>query len=231
MTDHDVVFPAKSHQLLEQFRRGVRAGRHIGIVDPHQLHTAQIPFLQRLKVGLPPLLFQQVILHHLCPQQLRHRAIGGITGVGHQYRISEVEEGHRDMQDTLFRADQRQHLGSCQLHSVDTVIPLSVGSPQLRDTGIGLVGMHIGSLHCFTECLDGLLRWHPVRGSHRQADHIPPFGIHACYLGQLYREIILFNCFDMCCRFNHLHSSSHFILFTSLLNSFLPCTRPAPLGY
>ena len=192
MTNHDLMLLAKGHQLLKQLQRCIGTSRHIRVIYPHQLHPAQVSLLQSLKVRLPSLLLQQVILHHLCPQQLRYGSVSGITGIGDQHSISEVQEGHRDMQDPLLGAYQRQYLSRRQGDVIETLVPISICFSQLRDSRIWLIGMHIRLACSIAEHLNCLLRRHPIGCSYRQTDHVFTFGIHTGHFSQFHREIVFF---------------------------------------
>ena len=63
--DDDVVAAGKIHKLLIELTGGTTAGRHVGIVCPHDFHTVQIHRLQLFEVGLPSFLFQQVVIQNL----------------------------------------------------------------------------------------------------------------------------------------------------------------------
>ena len=60
--NHNIMAACKVYQLFIQFHRGVRSGRHIGIVGPHNLDAAQVHLLQFIKIGLPMVVFAQMCI-------------------------------------------------------------------------------------------------------------------------------------------------------------------------
>ena len=68
--DNDVVFLCKRHQTLISLTTCTPSGGHVGIVGPHEFHTAQVHLLQLIEIGLPSIILPQVVVHDLSSKNL-----------------------------------------------------------------------------------------------------------------------------------------------------------------
>ena len=80
------------HKTLVGLATGVAACRHVRIVGPHELHVGEVHLFQLVKVGLPTVVFAQVIIDDLCTENLAQRCVGGVAGVGHQHFLAWVDK-------------------------------------------------------------------------------------------------------------------------------------------
>ena len=199
VTDDDAVPTPKVDQALQQLVRRVRTCRHVRIIGPHQLDrwaqrrlTFGHEVLQRLKVGLPSARRLKRVRNQLRTHQTAHRAISRVSRVGHQDAFAGVEEGHRDVQDALFRPDERQHFTfRIQRDAIPLFVPRRVASTQLGHTRVGLIAVHIGACHLAPERLDSHLRRRQVGAADAEADHAFTGGIHGRHFLQFLGEVIL----------------------------------------
>ena len=86
--EQDAVFAGKSDQTLEQILFGQSSGRHVRIVDNHQLDALHSLTFDLLEIGLPSVRLAQFVIDTDSAGDLCRRTIGRITRVGHQYLVS-----------------------------------------------------------------------------------------------------------------------------------------------
>ena len=121
--NNDAMLLGKLHQSFVGLHLRSATSRHIGIVGPKQTglggqspcssHRGDSPrdnFFQLVEIGLPAIVLTQVVIHDIGTQNLRQRSIGRIARIGYQHAVARIDESQRDMQDTLFRANQWQQL-------------------------------------------------------------------------------------------------------------------------
>ena len=192
VVDHyDIVVLGKAHQPLVGLAACPSTRRHIGIVGPHQLHARQVHALQLLKIRLPTVILAQVVVDNLRTEDFRQRRICRISGIRHQHLVARIHESQRDMQDTLLRTYQRQHLGlRVKVNIIPTLVECRHGLTQLRRTHRRLISV-CSWLSChLTQFLDGLLRWWHVRTANGQTDNVLAFGIELCHFFQFSTEVV-----------------------------------------
>ena len=140
--DDDAVLTCEAHQTLVGLAAGAATCRHVGIVGPHQFHTREVHPLQFVEVGLPTVVLAQVVVHNLRTENLRERRVSGIAGIGHQHLVAGIDEGQRDVQDALLRADERQNLGfRVEVDVVPALVESGHRRAQLGRTHRGLVAV------------------------------------------------------------------------------------------
>ena len=121
--DDDTLAAGKVDQALIQLGRGIGTGGHVGIVGPHELHTAEVHTLQLLEVGHPSILLLEVVVHHLGTEQTAQRGVGGVARIRHEHLFARVHESQRHVQYTLLGANEWLYLAlGVELHAVPTLI-------------------------------------------------------------------------------------------------------------
>ena len=199
VTDDDAVPAPEVDQALQQLVRRVRACRHVRIIDPHQLDrrtqgrfTLGHELLQRLKVWLPSARRIERVRNQLRAHESAHRAVGRVARIGHQDAFAGVEEGQRDVQDTLLRSDEWQHLAiSIERDAIPLFVPRCVAPAQLGHARVGLIAVHVGACCLALQGLDGHLRGRQVGAADAEANHAFAGGIHGRHFLQFLGEVVL----------------------------------------
>ena len=188
---HDIVVACKLHQMLIGLLLCWSSCGHIRIVGPHQLHSAEVHLFQCFKVGLPSVLWQQVIVDHLGSQQIAQTCIGGISGIGNQNLFAWVYEGECHMQDALLAAYQRLYLTiGIQCHVIPSLIESGHSLTQFGCAHCGLIAVHIWSACLLTQHLYSLLGRRHVGTAYGQRDDILSFGIESGHFLAFAAEVI-----------------------------------------
>ena len=181
----------EGHQLFVSLAAGIASSGHVGIVGPHQFHAAQVHALQFLEVGLPAVIFAQVVVYHLGTQYLAQRGVGGVARVGHQYLLAGVDKGERHMQDAFLRPDERLDLRlRIEGHAIPPLVEVCHRLTQFGRTHGGLVTVGIGIVGHFAEFLDGLLGWGHVGTADSETDDVFALGIELCHFLEFAAEIV-----------------------------------------
>ena len=189
--DDDAVTPAKLDQTSKQLDRGVGAGRHVGVVDPHEFDAVERQRLELIEVGLPPVLLVEVVGEDFGLGQPAHRAVSGVAGVGYQHPVAGVEEGEADVQDALFRADERLNFAlGVEFYAIPAGIPVGKSLPQFGNAHVGLVAVGVGAPALGAERLDGIGVGRPVGAPDAQADDVETLGVESGNLFELAREVV-----------------------------------------
>ena len=196
---------AEIHQSGIQVLRRRSACRHVRIVGPHDLDSAQVHLLQSIEIRLPAVFFAEVICHNLRLDQFRRRRVCRITRIRHQNLVSLVQKSQGDQQYGFLGADQRLYFClRVELYSIPAGIPLGESLAQLRQADIALVGVAAGLEGRGAEGADGLLRRHPVWRADAEIDDrllacSLTRSIHGCDLLELAREVIFLDRFGPVC--------------------------------
>ena len=181
--NHDAVILGKLHQAFVGFTLGTASRRHVGIIGPHQFHSREVHLLQLLEVGLPTVVLAQIVVHDIRTEDLRERGVGGVAGIGHQHAIPRIHEGQRHVEDTLLRADQRQHLGlPIQIYIVPTLVEESHRLAQFGCSHRHLIAMGIGVVSHLTEFFHRLGRRGHIGTADRKTDNVLTLGVHLGHL-------------------------------------------------
>ena len=98
---HYVVATREIDQSLVGLHACIASCGHVWIVGPHQLDVREVHLLQLLKVGLPTVVFLQVVVDHLCTKNLAQRRVGGIARIWHEHFLAWIDEGEGDVQNAF----------------------------------------------------------------------------------------------------------------------------------
>ena len=129
------------------------------------------------------------------------KELSGVAGVRDEDFVAGVDEGERDVEDALFRADEGLYLaGRVELHAVPSPVELRHCLTEFGNAYGGLIAVCRG-LACFlAERLDGLRRWWHVGASDGEADDVFPLCVHSSHLLELAAEVVLFHVGQPVCR-------------------------------
>ena len=193
MDNQDIVLSTELNQLLEQLGSRSLTSRHIGIVDEHHLHALQAGSLDSVEIGKEAGLLVQRVGHHHTTRQLNCCAVSGITRIGNQHLIANIEESLADVHQTLFRAEQRQHLRTeIYIDIVVTLVPISKCLTQNRLALVRHIFVDIGTLCLLRQTVDNRLVGRQVGTTHSQTNDLTTrSGLNFADFAQLTREIVL----------------------------------------
>ena len=152
VVDHDqIVVHSEAHQSLVGLTTGIAARRHIGIVGPHEFDTREVHLLQLVEIGLPTVVFTEVIIHNLGTQNLRERRVCRISRIRHQHLVARIDKGKGDVQDALLGTYQGQELAlGIQIDIIPTLIETSHRLAQLGGSHGGLIAVSTGLMSHLT---------------------------------------------------------------------------------
>ena len=189
------MFTRKRHQSFVSLTTCIATCRHIGIVGPHQFHMRQVHLLQFVEIGLPTVIFTEIIVHNLCAQYLTQRRVCGITRIGHEHLITRIDESQRHVQDAFLATDKRLYL-CCrvQVHIIPTFVEVCHRLTQFGCSHRGLITMRIRLMSHLAKFLYGLWRRGHIRTAYCQTDNISAFCIQLCNLFQFTTEIVFLYC-------------------------------------
>ena len=203
----------KVDQLAVRFHTGIAAGGHVGIIGPHQLHARQVSVLQFFEIGLPAIVFVQIIVDHLSTEYLAERGIGRIAWIRHQHLVSRIDKGESDMQYTFLAAYQGLHLtGGVYLHAVPSVVEVCHSLPQFHRTHRGLVAVGRRVMSHLAEFVDGLGRRRLVGAAYRKTYDILSFSIESCHFLEFPTEVIFLYRVQAAGWFNVVHILRLFVV-------------------
>ena len=155
---------SKVHNLLIKFGSGLRSCRHVGIVGPHDFHTAEVHFLQSLKVRLPAVFFRKIVCNYVSTNQVGSRRISRIARIRYQHLVALVYESHADEEDSLFRTEERLDFAvRVQCYLIISFVPVCKCLSECRETHITLISMVTGLGSSFLQCSYGLSGRHTIR--------------------------------------------------------------------
>ena len=210
---HDVVLLGERHNLLIEFASGTSASGHVGIVCPHEFHPRQVHCLQLLKVRLPAVALQEVVVHNLLTQNLAQRSVGGVARIRHQHLVARVAQGEGYVQDALLAADEGLNLsGRVEFHPIPTLVESCHRLSQFWDSHRGLIAVGIGLLGILAEHVNRLCTgWHVGRPDGKR-DDVLALGIKFGHFLQFSRKVILAHKRESVCWLYHCF----IVLFPSL---------------
>ena len=194
VADDNAVTMSEIDQFPVELHARIGAGRHIGIIGPHQLDARQVHLLQGLEIGLPAESLFQLIRNDFGLDQLADRRVGRITRIGHQYAIARIQESERDVKDSLLGADQRLDLAlGIQFHLIPGLVPVRERLAQFRNADVWLVAMLVGLAGMLAQGVDCLVgRWQ-VRAADAQINDVLAGRVHLGDLFQLLGKIVFLN--------------------------------------
>ena len=182
----------KCNNLFVEFACGATACWHVGVVCPHQLHTAQVHRFQLLKVGLPTVALQEVVVHNLLTENLAQRSIGRITRDGHQHFVARVTEGKCYVQDALLAADERLDFrGRVKCDTIPALIEIRHRLTQFGDAYCWLVAVCIWTVCVLTQHVNCFCAgWHVWR-TNGQRNDVLSFCIQLSHFLEFAAEVVL----------------------------------------
>ena len=214
ITYEDAVPAAEVHESGIEFLGSCGACRHVRVVGPHDLDSAEVHLLERFEIRPPSVFLAEIVCDDFSFDQSRCRRISRISRVRHQDLVAFVQECERDQQDSFLRSHQRLDFSlGVQLHSIPAGIPIREGLPELRKPHIALISMITSLLRAFTQGLDRLHWRHSVRRADTQIDYRffaadRTLGIHCRYFLEFARKVVFLHTFRPFCRSYH-HNIIH----------------------
>ena len=187
----DVVLLGESHEFLKGLHPCIATCRHVRIVGPHHLHVCEIHTLELIEVGLPSVVFTEVIVDDLCTEDLVHCCISRITRIRDKHLVTGVAESKRDVHDTFLRTNDRLNLRhGVYFHAISTLVEACHSLVELRQSARRLIAVCIGVVSHLTELVNGLLRRRHVGRADGEGDDVLTLGIEFCYFFQFTAEIV-----------------------------------------
>ena len=179
----NVMLSCKLHKPLVGSRLRVASRRHVRIVSPHEFHVREVERLYLLPVGLPCVVFAEVVVHNPLPEYFRERGVGGVSRVRDKHAVARVAEGERDVQDALLRPDERLYLAlRVEADAIPASVEIRHRVAQLRRAASRLVAV-CGRVVChLAQTLYSLWRGRHVRRADGKRYDILAFCVHAGYL-------------------------------------------------
>ena len=189
--NHYAVAATEIHQLLVRLAPGGGSGGHVGIVAPKEFDSRQVHPFEGLKVGLPAMLGQKVIIAHLATQQAREGGVRGVTRVGHQHALTWIDQSEGHMKDALLRTNEGLNLGErVEGYAVPARVKLGHCLAQLWDAASRLIAVGIGATGFATQGLDGSVRGWLVGTANGQTDDVHALRVELGHLLEFAREVV-----------------------------------------
>ena len=201
----DVVTTGKLDKAFEETRCGSGAGGHVGIVQEHHLHAAEIALFESLEVGHPAVFFRQEVVVDHTAGQFDGRCVGGVSGVGHQHLVAGVDVCLTQVAEPLFRTVEGQDFGGrVERDAVSGGVP--VGNRLQEHLFAFVVGISV-NVSILGSLIEGFNHG-GVRGqvgaADTEVDDVVSGTAHGVDLSQFFRKVVFLDLaepvghFDLC---------------------------------
>ena len=118
-----MVAASKINKFLKSFYVSITACRHIRVVCPHYLHTAEIHLLQLIKVRLPFSVITQIIIDNFSSEYFTDSSISWITRIWNKHFIPRIAKSQGYIHNTFLAPNNRLNLcGRIYFHPIDAFV-------------------------------------------------------------------------------------------------------------
>jgi len=174
------VLPAERHGSLEVGQRRGRAGRVVGIIEPHEPRPAGNRFRDGIEVRQPMVAGPQRHQVHFGARQRDAGRVGGIPRIRRQGNVPRVQPGHGQVRDALLGPDERQDLAGRVERNRESlpVVTHDLGA-QRRRARVTCVTVLAGIARRCAQRFDDRLRRRSIRAADVQSNDVYAAGPQA----------------------------------------------------
>ncbi len=173
----NVVLRCEVDHLLEEAVGSHRAGRVVGVADPHQLGPAHDVRGDRVQVGQEVVGRRQRHQVGLAAGEQGTDGVDGVAGVRDQRHVAGIEERERDVRHAFLGADEGHHLVvRVELHPEPIEVPGGDSAPELRQSVVVWVAVVLRDLGGAVQLVQDPPRRREIGVPYPEADHVEAGG-------------------------------------------------------